>query len=439
MNFERMRALVLDQAIRGELVPQFVEEGTVEQVGVLLREVPFEIPESWKWIRLDEMATIVRGGSPRPIKSFITEREDGLNWIKIGDAERGTARISHCAEKIVPEGLKKTRFIQKGSLLLTNSMSFGYPYILDVDGCIHDGWLAFSDFESVVNRDYLYYALLSPYCRSIFIAKAAGAVVKNLNIDKVKEIFIPVPPLHEQDRIVSALEEAFAEIDRAEKAYEELQALAGVLRGQILQEAIQGKLVQQLESEKPVEQIGDAPEDVPFAIPEKWKWATLNDVGKWKAGGTPSRSVNEYYENGTIPWFKTGDLNDGKINSVEEFITQKAVENSSAHINPVGAVLIAMYGATIGKLGVLEMKCATNQACCACVVKDDLIDNWYLFYYLLSQRNKFIALGAGGAQPNISRTKIIHYPIPLPPLEEQKRIVLKVEELLKQVGALSGR
>lgn len=141
MNFERMRALFLDQAIRGELVPQLVEEGTVDQIGVSPEEVPFEIPESWKWIRLDGMATIVRGGSPRPIKNFITKREDGLNWIKIGDAERGTARISQCAEKIIPEGLKKTRFIQKGSLLLTNSMSFGYPYILDVDGCIHDGWL----------------------------------------------------------------------------------------------------------------------------------------------------------------------------------------------------------------------------------------------------------------------------------------------------------
>lgn len=438
MNFERMRALFLDQAIRGELVPQLVEEGTVDQIGVSPEEVPFEIPESWKWIRLDGMATIVRGGSPRPMKNFITKREDGLNWIKIGDAERGTARISQCAEKIIPEGLKKTRFIQKGSLLLTNSMSFGYPYILDVDGCIHDGWLAFSDFESVVNRDYLYYALLSPYCRSIFIAKAAGAVVKNLNIDKVKEVFVPVPPLHEQARIVAKLEEAFAEIDRAEKAYEELQTLASVLRGQILQEAIKGKLVPQLAEEGVVEHIGAAPEKVPFTIPESWKWTTLSAIGKWKAGGTPSRSIPEYY-GGEIPWLKTGDLTDGLITSVEEYITRAGVENSSAHINPAGAVLIAMYGATIGKLGVLAMPCATNQACCACAVNEELVDKWYLFYYLLSQRTGFLQLGAGGAQPNISKTKIVNYPIPVPPIKEQSRIVAAIEKLLKQVDALSAR
>lgn len=208
-----LKGQILQEAIQGKLVPQLAEEGVVEQIGVAPRDVPFEIPDSWKWIRLDVMATIVRGGSPRPIKSFITEREDGLNWIKIGDAERGTARISHCAEKIVPEGLKKTRFIKRGSLLLTNSMSFGYPYILDVDGCIHDGWLAFSDFESVLNRDYLYYTLLSPYCRSVFVSKAAGAVVKNLNIDKVKEVFIPVPPVKEQARIVAKVEELLKQVD----------------------------------------------------------------------------------------------------------------------------------------------------------------------------------------------------------------------------------
>lgn len=250
-------------------------------------------------------------------------------------------------------------------------------------------------------------------------------------------LIIPVPPVEEQARIVAKLEEAFSEIDRAEKAYEELQTLAGVLRGQILQEAIQGKLVPQLAEEGVVEQIGAASEEVPFEIPESWKWTTLKAVGKWKAGGTPSRSNPEYY-GGEIPWLKTGDLTDGLITSVEEYITRAGIDNSSAHVNPEGAVLIAMYGATIGKLGVLAMPCATNQACCACVVNEELVDKWYLFYYLLSQRSGFIQLGAGGAQPNISRTKIVSYPIPIPPLKEQVRIVAKIEELLKQVDALSA-
>ena len=176
--------------------------------------MPFAIPEKWKWIRLDSIAQIVRGGSPRPIKAFLTDQEDGLNWIKIGDADRGTPKITNCAEKIKREGLKKTRFVKKGSLLLTNSMSFGFPYILEVDVCIHDGWLAFYDFEHYADRDFLYYVLLSPFCKKSFLDKAAGAVVKNLNIDKVKSVWIPLPPLDEQRRIVSQLEKLLNSVNQ---------------------------------------------------------------------------------------------------------------------------------------------------------------------------------------------------------------------------------
>ena len=168
---------------------------------------------------------------------------------------------------------------------------------------------------------------------------------------------------------------------------------------------------------------------MPFEIPEKWKWVQLGNIGRWKAGGTPSRSNKDYYNNGTIPWLKTGDLTDGLIKRVEEYITDEALKNSSAHINPKGSVLIAMYGATIGKLGLLEFPCATNQACCACDVNTLICDRWYLFYFLESQRKEFIAKGAGGAQPNISRTKIVNHLIPLPPIEEQKRIVARIQIL----------
>ena len=175
---------------------------------------------------------------------------------------------------------------------------------------------------------------------------------------------------------------------------------------------------------------------MPFEIPAKWKWLYLSNVGRWKAGGTPDCSKHEYYDNGNIPWLKTGDLNDGFIDSVEECITQLGLDNSSAHINPIGSVLIAMYGATIGKLGILNIPCATNQACCACVTEDKIIFNKFLFFYLLSQRRHLVALGAGSGQPNISKTKIINYPIPLPPLEEQTRIVAKVEELFALIDAM---
>ena len=186
----------------------------------------------------------------------------------------------------------------------------------------------------------------------------------------------------------------------------------------------EGKIKKSKKSEK----TSDTPhyENVPFEAPESWVWTTLGEVGTWQSGGTPSRSNKTYY-GGNIPWLKTGDLNDGLISDIPESITEEAVANSSAKINPTGSVLIAMYGATIGKLGILTFPATTNQACCACIEFNAIIQ-LYLFYFLLSQRNEFIAKGGGGAQPNISKEIIVNTFIPLPPLSEQQHIVMEIEK-----------
>ena len=129
-------------------------------------------------------------------------------------------------------------------------------------------------------------------------------------------------------------------------------------------------------------------ENVPFEIPENWCWTTLGEVGKWQSGATPSRLCKEYY-GGDIPWLKTGDLNDGYITDIPEYITQKALKETSVKLNPAGSVLIAMYGATIGKVGILTFPATTNQACCACV-EYEATDQQYLFYFLLSHKENFI-------------------------------------------------
>ena len=166
-------------------------------------------------------------------------------------------------------------------------------------------------------------------------------------------------------------------------------------------------------------------DEIPFEIPESWAWVRLGDVGIWGAGATPSRAHPEFYD-GTIPWLKTGDLTDTYITSVPENISQLALEKTSVRINPVGSVLIAMYGATIGKLGILTFPATTNQACCACAPLDG-IEELYLFYFLMSQRAIFIKRAEGGAQPNISKEKIISTLIPIPPSIEQKQIIEKIE------------
>ncbi len=180
----------------------------------------------------------------------------------------------------------------------------------------------------------------------------------------------------------------------------------------------------------------DITDEIPFEIPDSWEWVRLGNIGNWKAGSTPNR-VNSAYYNGNIPWLKTGDLNDGVINNVPECITELALKETSLRLNPKGSVLIAMYGATIGKVGVLDIESTTNQACCACICYHS-IWNWYLFYYLLAQRRYFVSKGFGGAQPNISREKIIATLIPLPPLSEQERIVSEIERIFKEIEAIKA-
>lgn len=224
------------------------------------------------------------------------------------------------------------------------------------------------------------------------------------------------------------------------------------MKKSILQYAIQGKLVEQrleegtgaelykqmqaekqrlikekkIKKEKTLVEITD--DEIPFDIPETWIWIRVGDVGSWGSGATPPRTNPAYY-GGSIPWLKTGDLNDGFIKEVPEFITELALEKTSVRLNPVGSVLMAMYGATIGKLGILEIPVTTNQACCACIPYAGMY-NKYLFYYLMSMRQTYIGMAEGGAQPNISKEKIVNSILPLPPLEEQHRIVAKLEEIL---------
>ena len=173
--------------------------------------------------------------------------------------------------------------------------------------------------------------------------------------------------------------------------------------------------------------------DVPFEVPAGWMWTTLGEIGNWQSGATPSRMQKEYYE-GTIPWLKTGDLNDGLITEIPEKITEKALEETSVRLNPSGSVLIAMYGATIGKVGILTYPATTNQACCACI--DYKINQMFLFYYLLANRETFVSIGGGGAQPNISKEKIVSFPLPLPPLAEQHRIVAEIERWFTLVDTI---
>lgn len=250
------------------------------------------------------------------------------------------------------------------------------------------------------------------------------------------------------------LEEFSTIFDRPEKVKK--------LREYILSLAVRGKLVEQdendepasillekireekdrlvkekkIKKEKPLPKIGE--DEIPYELPKGWKWVRLGQIGDWGAGATPPRGNSEYYNNGNINWLKTGELNDGYISSSEEMITELALSKCSLRLNKPGDILIAMYGATIGKLGILNIEATTNQACCGCTPYDGVY-NKYLFNLLLSMRENFKSQGAGGAQPNISRQKIVNTIAPLPPLNEQKRIVEKVDYLMEFCDKLEAQ
>lgn len=178
-------------------------------------------------------------------------------------------------------------------------------------------------------------------------------------------------------------------------------------------------------------------EEQPYEVPENWVWVRLENVASWGSGGTPSRKHEEYY-NGDILWIKTGELNNGWIYDTEEKITDEGLQKSTAKLFPPYSVLIAMYGATIGKVAILGVPATTNQAC-ACAVCNQSLLYMYLFYYCISQKNVFIEKGKGGAQPNISQIILKQHPIPLPTLSEQQRIVERIEELFAKLDEAKER
>ena len=183
------------------------------------------IPEDWDCVRLGEKVKIYRGGSPRPIQDYITTSSDGVNWIKIGDVGENDKYIRSTQEKITPEGISKSREVHIGDFILSNSMSFGRPYILDIDGCIHDGWLTIQDYKNTFSTEYLYYLLSSDLVYQQCIGMAAGSSVKNLNKDKVSALYVIYPAVSEQERIAEALSDVDDLIFSLEKLIEKYKSI----------------------------------------------------------------------------------------------------------------------------------------------------------------------------------------------------------------------
>ena len=201
------------------------------------------LPQGWEVKTLGEIFLIERGGSPRPIKEYLTDDESGINWIKIGDTKDISKYIFTTTQKIKLEGKKYSRFVEVGDLILSNSMSFGKPYIMKTTGCIHDGWVVLRQSKKVIDEEFAYYILISNEIYAEFNRLATGSTVKNLNIDRIKQIQIPLPPLETQKQIVQILESKFAHLEKLAQfvnaSLENLQRL----KSSLLNQAFKGELV----------------------------------------------------------------------------------------------------------------------------------------------------------------------------------------------------
>ena len=451
---------------------KFLATGEVKCID---EEIPFEIPNGWEWCRVSSLFQI----NPKvvakddAIAAFIPMeaisagygsdfRYYEKKWKEIKSGYTSFADNDIAFAKITPCFQNRKSVIFKG---LPNGIGAGTTELKIL-----------RTYGETLNRWFVLYFLESPYFIDEAIFKGT-ANQQRIIVGYLENKLFPLPSLAVQERIVEKVRVIMPVIDKYSKSQEHLNKintdLNESLKKSILQEAIQGKLVPQIAEEgtaqelleqiklekqrlvkegklkksaltdsviykgddnKYYEQVGkkcfDITEQIPFEIPKNWVWVRMGQIGDWGAGSTPQRGNANYY-NGNILWLKTGELNNGIVYDTEEKVTQKALLDCSLRMNKIGDVLIAMYGATIGKLAIVGNELTTNQACCGCT--PFLIYNWYLFYFLMASRDSFIKKGEGGAQPNISRVKLVEHLIPLPPLKEQYRIVAQIERLFEQL------
>lgn len=401
-------------------------------------------PKDWNLVKVGDVIEIARGGSPRPIKNFLTESDDGINWIKIGDTEKGSKYINSCKEKIISEGVKKSRFVHKGDFLLSNSMSFGRPYILNIDGCIHDGWLVLTDKNNRFLKDFLFYVLSSDFVYKQFCDKASGAVVNNLNTDKVRETIIPLPPLEVQKQIVSNIEGIFEKLDEIKPIEEELLLLKNnfpnAMEKSILSTAFKGQLVknntisddvftlEKIIGSKNYKELDSS------ELPSNWKKFKFGDLFEIVNGFTPLRSNVDFWNNNEIPWFTVEDINEqGRmINYTRQYITKKALGNSSKRLLPKNTILLCCT-ASVGEYAITNIELTTNQQFNGLIIKENLRDYilpMYVFEFVKTLKSQLISKAGKTTFNFLSTKKLADFELPIPPMEEQKRIVDKLEQLL---------
>ena len=370
---------------------------------------------SWPVCSIADVFDVARGGSPRPIQNYLTDDPGGLNWIMIGDASADSKYIEITKNRIKQEGLKKTRMVKEGDFLLTNSMSFGRPYILKTSGCIHDGWLVLSPKNNQVHPDFFYYLLGSDTLYREFTKRAAGAVVKNLNSDLVRQVQIPLPPLAEQKRIAAILDAAD---DLRVKRRESLAQLDTLLQSTFL------------------DMFGDPAKN-------GWEMVTVADVGKEEKGAIRTGPFgsqllhSEFVDEG----IRVLGIDNAVSNTFKEgeprFITPQKYKKLRRYTVRPGDVLITIMG-TCGRCAVVPDDIGdainTKHLCCISLNRSKCLPEFLHTYFLQHPiARRYLERSAKGAiMSGLNMGIIKAMPIPLPPPALQRRFAAIVDSIEQQ-------
>lgn len=364
------------------------------------------IPNDWETVQLGTKASVLRGGSPRPIETFLTNDPDGINWIKIGDVGVGAKYIRQTEEKIIPEGAARSRKVYAGDFLLSNSMSFGRPYILQIDGCIHDGWLVIQEYQDTFDTDYLYYALNAAYVIEQYKSMAAGSSVLNLNKDIVKRVNVAVPSRGEQKKIAEAL----TGVDDMIAALDDAIAKKRQIKEGLKQQLLTGQT------------------RLPGFI-GAWLPKNLGKSALIKARiGWQGLTTKEYLDSGAYYLITGTDFKDGRIDWKNcHFVTQDRFDQDPYIKIQRHDVLVSKDG-TIGKVAYLDDipgPGTLNSGVFVIRSKDKSISQRYLAKVFVSKYfDDFIdSIVAGSTIVHLYQKDIVKFDFMVPPtIEEQEQI-----------------
>ena len=367
-----------------------------------------KIESKWEVKKISQLVSIVRGASPRPIREYTTDDVNGFNWIKIGDVKPDSKYITETKEKITKDGSVKSRIVKKGDFILSNSMSFGRPYIMEIEGCIHDGWLLLSDFSKELNKDYLYYMLSDNIVQDQFTSAASGGTsVDNLNIEKVSHTQIPLPPLDIQQKIVSEIEVLEA---KEKKAREEVE---------------KGKKIKH----DTIESYFNKNQDIN-------KLGEITGFKRGPFGGSLKKEI--FVESGFKVYEQQHAIkNDFSIGRY--FITEEKFEEMKGFELIKGDLIMSCSG-TIGKIAVFPDnadKGIINQALLRFRPKESISITSYLKICLEHITSKFEENSHGTGLKNVASVDILkNINVYCPPLSEQQKIVSEIEKIEAKIEVL---